>query len=321
MKIWMLPSYKKQTPSSNMRVHRIAEALDTETVVIPYNWTVQQKHDALKDVKPYDYVLVQKWRNEFNQAEHISQLNGIKIFDMDDITEDQEAIDLAQECDILFLANHYLLKWGQERFPDKRHVLVPTGIDIPDKLHPFRPDKRPDVVIAKYGVDRYILPISRIGIWEELYKEYNIAMRILGTTRDNSKKLAQERIGRFCKTYPLIPFNQFWSKYGKTVSRGTFGIMPLGKNAQGKSAFSVLTMMAAGLPVIASPYGECDYIIDNGKNGFLANTSDEWLKYSHQILSDTKLRQRLSIEGIRTIVKSYTIHRIAERIKGALALP
>lgn len=319
MKIWFLPSYKNEAPSSQMRVYRIASNLTCDSEIIPYNLSVQEKHKILANVSDEDFVIVQKWRNDFNQAIHIKEIRGKKIFDIDDICEDKEVLELGAVCDIIFAANHYLYDWAKTKF-NKETYLIPTGIDIPENLQPYSQHERKNIVIAKYGVDRYIAPIAKIDIWKQLFEKYNIAMRILGTTANTCKEQAQNSIGGFCKTYPLVPLSSFWNRYGKIVSTAAFGIMPLSRSAQGKSAFSVLTMMAAGLPVIASPYGECDHIISNGVNGYIAKTREEWLSACENIITNNYHRQSLSIEATKTIVRTYTIEKITKKIESSLGI-
>lgn len=313
MKVWMLPSYKSQTPSSQMRVHQIAQYLKCDKEIIPYNWTVEQKLARLENVGDRDYVLIQKWRNDFNRAEHISKLKGVKIFDMDDITGDAEAIELAKCSDILFMANHYLVEWARTNFPDKEVQLVPTGIAIPEGLA-AQPGK-PVALIAKYGVDRYIPHIAKIVDWKDLHENYGIEIQILGITDAQSEKQATELIGDFCTCLPLVPLGDFWKQYGNNLASATLGIMPLRKKAQGKSGFSVLTMMAAGLPVIASPYGECDYIIDHGINGYLADTNQDWHQSIVNLIENPEIRADMSREAMKTIIEKYTVHSIAEKME------
>ena len=317
--MWMLPSYKEETPSSQQRVYQIAKHISCQTNIIPYNMSNDEKFKILKDVKSDDYVLVQKWRNSFNRAEFISQIKGIKIFDLDDISEDKEVLDLVQVCDILFMANHYLVDWAKRKFNKPVH-LIPTGVTIPDPLPPYSIKNRPNIVIAKYGVDKYIRHIARICDWQKLFEQYEIAVRIMGTTDKESKGTAQATIGHFCKTYPLVPFSKYWKEYGRMISTALIGIMPLGKSAQGKSAFSVLSMMSAGLPVIASPYGECDHIIENGVNGFLVNKQEDWAIALDALFADKNLRQKMSVAAIKTIASKYTVEKVANQIEKSLGL-
>lgn len=299
-----------------MRVHRIAELISFPSEIIPYNWTIEQKLERLSQTKDNDIIVVQKWRNDFNRAEFIQPLRGIKIFDIDDICEDKEVLDLANASDVLFVANHFLQDWAKQF--QKRTFLIPTGVDIPSDLPPFDRHGRKTILIAKYGVDRQIVHLARIPGWQELNTKYGLILRILGTVESDAREKAEKEIGSFAKTYPLVKFSQFWHKYGKMVSTATIGIMPLGRNAQGKSAFSVLTMMAAGLPVIASPYGECDHIIKHGLNGFLATKPDDWQNYAEQIIENPVLRGKLSVEAFKTIIGEYSIEVVAQKIEHSL---
>lgn len=306
MKLWMLPSYKPDTPSSQMRVYKIAKHLTIENEIIPYNLSINEKIKKLDSIHDSDFVLIQKWRNEFNQAEYISKLRGIKIFDIDDICEDQNVIDLINVSNIVFVANHYLYDWAT-KFNRQIH-LVPTGIEeqsIFGDLYTQSVTK--NIVIAKYGVDSYIKHIQKIPIWNQLHKKHGMEIKVMGLTKPTE-------LGGFWKTFKLVPFSKFWEIYGKELFSSCLGIMPLSKSAQGKSAFSVLTMMSAGVPVVASPYGECDYIIKDGLNGFIARTSGDWFTRCDQILSDPKLRNELSI-GARNTARKYNVKDIAKDIE------
>jgi glycosyltransferase involved in cell wall biosynthesis len=87
------------------------------------------------------------------------------------------------------------------------------------------------------------------------------------------------------------------------------GIMPLKDSpfARGKCAFKLLQYMAAGQPVIASPVGaNCD-VIENGRNGFLASTEEEWLTALRTLIDDPNLRRRMGESGRELVRNSYSV--------------
>jgi glycosyltransferase involved in cell wall biosynthesis len=87
------------------------------------------------------------------------------------------------------------------------------------------------------------------------------------------------------------------------------GIMPLKDSpfARGKCAFKLLQYMAAGQPVIASPVGaNCD-VIEAGRNGFLANTEEEWLTALRTLIDDPNLRHRMGEAGRDLVRTSYSV--------------
>jgi glycosyltransferase involved in cell wall biosynthesis len=64
------------------------------------------------------------------------------------------------------------------------------------------------------------------------------------------------------------------------LKQSHIGIMPLSDDpfSQGKSGFKLIQYQAAGLPLVASPIGENNIIVKEGRNGFLPQTQEEWIK-------------------------------------------
>lgn len=90
-------------------------------------------------------------------------------------------------------------------------------------------------------------------------------------------------------------------------SQFDIGIMPLPNNerAHMKAGFKLLQYMAAGLPVVASPFGINRNIIRHGWNGFLANTLDEWISCLEQLACDPELRFRMGQNGQKFVKENY----------------
>ncbi len=87
------------------------------------------------------------------------------------------------------------------------------------------------------------------------------------------------------------------------------GIMPLHDSAwaRGKCGYKIVQYMACGIPVIASPVGVNREIIKNGVNGYLANSSEEWIEAIKILINDGDLRQRLGSEGRKLVERKYSL--------------
>jgi glycosyltransferase involved in cell wall biosynthesis len=86
------------------------------------------------------------------------------------------------------------------------------------------------------------------------------------------------------------------------------GVMPLQDSAfaRGKCAFKLIQYLAAGLPVVASPVGaNCD-VVQDGTNGFLATTDEDWISRLRQLLDDAGLRTRMGANGRGVVRKWYS---------------
>jgi glycosyltransferase involved in cell wall biosynthesis len=113
-----------------------------------------------------------------------------------------------------------------------------------------------------------------------------------------------------------------WSAETETEKIGSFdiGIMPLDNTEweQGKCAYKLLQVMAAGRPVVASPIGaNCDVIRD-GSNGFLAEGTNKWIEVLITLIDHPNVREKMGREAIQTVKERYTIESVLPRLSAVL---
>jgi glycosyltransferase involved in cell wall biosynthesis len=87
------------------------------------------------------------------------------------------------------------------------------------------------------------------------------------------------------------------------------GIMPLPDNewARSKCGLKLLQYMAVGLSTIASPVGVNKAILQEGVNGFLATTEDEWRVKLKMLCCNADLREQMGKAGRQTVVDQYSL--------------
>ena len=102
----------------------------------------------------------------------------------------------------------------------------------------------------------------------------------------------------------------------EALLRSHAGLMPLPDTpfAKGKSAYKLLRYFQAGLPVVASPVGENNFVVENGKTGFLVQ-SDRDFADAIVALSHEHRRRQMQKE-IEKSAGKYDIDRAAETLAG-----
>ena len=98
------------------------------------------------------------------------------------------------------------------------------------------------------------------------------------------------------------------------------GVMPLLDSPweRGKCGFKLIQYMACGKPVVASPVGINTQLVEQGVNGYLAESSQEWVQALAALMADADLRQRMGAAGRAKVEHDYTIQVNAPRLVAML---
>jgi len=98
------------------------------------------------------------------------------------------------------------------------------------------------------------------------------------------------------------------------------GVMPLVDSPweQGKCGYKLIQYMACGLPVVASGVGVNPEIVQQGVNGFLANTSDEWVAALYKLLTDKSLSCQMGLAGRLRVESQYCLQVTGPKLAGLL---
>lgn len=94
------------------------------------------------------------------------------------------------------------------------------------------------------------------------------------------------------------------------------GIMPLKDDlwARGKCSFKMLTYMAVGLPVVVSPVGMNQEILQYGNCGFPAKTPDDWVDAISALLTNVTLAEQMGKFGREIVEARYAKKVIAPEL-------
>lgn len=184
-------------------------------------------------------------------------------------------------------------------------VYNPTTIDTIHHHNIMQEHKNALLVIGwtgSHSTIRYLYKL--IPILSRLEKEFRFEFRVISDIE------------------PEIELNSFrfkkWNKSTEIEDLSAFniGIMPLedDKWAKGKCGFKALQYMALGIPAVVSPVGVNMQIVDDGINGFICSTDEEWETAFRKLLVNRELLQRMGAETRSKIEQNYSVKSNAENV-------
>ena len=302
----------------------------------------------------YDYIWVEKELFPFVPAwaEQLLRALGVRlVMDYDDAVfhnYDQsknfwvrkflaDKIDRVMKSAFLVFAGNPYLAQRAERSGARRVVILPTVIDpkkyrlvpaavkprgIPAEVYPSRvsvqgdspaPERLPAIGwIGSPSTLRYLGLVSRA--LTRLYQKTPFRFILIngGSVRyQEYLKLPEEAVTRLVWSEP---------EEVSQIHQMDIGIMPLPSDPweRGKCAYKLIQYMACGLPVVASPVGMNTEVVSHGRNGFLAETEDEWVEYLGKLLADSEVRREMGGKGRTLIEDKFTLEKNFEKMQRTL---
>lgn len=118
-----------------------------------------------------------------------------------------------------------------------------------------------------------------------------------------------------------------WSEQAEVelLSRMDIGLMPLpdGPWERGKCGYKLIQYMASGMPVIASPVGVNQRIVEEWDCGLLAADPEQWYDALSALIADPAEADRLARNGRRAVEEYYSLQvqapRLAEILRSAVS--
>lgn len=205
--------------------------------------------------------------------------------------------DLMRRSDLVLSGNRMLTDFARQHAPDVLHL--PTCVDVES----YRPRSSREARstprlgwIGSHTTAKYlesVLPLLREVGAEHPFELYAVGIRD-----------ALPKDGLRIVQAPWALAREIDDFAGCDV-----GLYPLWDDpwARGKCGFKAIQFMACGVPVIAAAVGANRDIIQDGVNGFLASTDDEWREKLRWLLTDAALREKLGQAGRRTVGEHYSL--------------
>ncbi len=202
--------------------------------------------------------------------------------------------------DMVFAGNRYLADYASKYNGNVK--IIPTTIDTDKYRHSGRtPEAGEPVTIGWSGsittIRHFEYAVPFLRIIKQTYGD-RVKIKVVGDRSYRNDELGVCGLA-------WIAEDEI-----KELSEFDIGIMPLPDDewAKGKCGLKGLQYMALGIPTVMSPVGVNAEIIQDGVNGFLASSVQEWVNKLSVLIESPELRKKTGDAGLATVVEKYSVH-------------
>jgi glycosyltransferase involved in cell wall biosynthesis len=155
--------------------------------------------------------------------------------------------------------------------------------------------------------------------WEALERLFarhaNLELRLIGAAADDLPPF--ERIRYTC----LPHYGQ--AEMVEEVLNMDIGLFPLQdvEACRVRGVLKATIYMSGEAVAVCSPVGQCRELIQDGINGMLAASTDEWEAKMERLIADSSLRRAIAAEGLATVRSGFSIESSYRRLRAVLEPP
>jgi glycosyltransferase involved in cell wall biosynthesis len=325
----------KEGESKRYRVYNVAEYLhlgDFKSEIIEH-FQVSQYMDK---IDKYDIIYLSRVAYDSrieNLIKEAKKRNIVTIFEVDDLVFDLSVVshvDAIKEwkksevehykdgvrryqktlrnCDYFLGTNEFLVNWVQDRFKKKSFVLrnALNSIQISSSTEALKL-KNNDPAFISIGY------FSGSSTHQKDFLEVELALLSILEKYKNVKFLLggflelSSKFDKFQDRIIKIPFTN-WQKLPFEISKLDINLAPLeygNPYCESKSELKYFEAALLKVPTIASPVDSFRFSIQDGINGYLASTSDEWFQKIENLIVNKDIRYKIGESAFEHTIKNY----------------
>ena len=294
------------------------ESRGVETKVSLYPRTLKENFQFFNDLSQYDIVFLQ--RKRFNQPRlgMLRKMAKRVVYDFDDAvmyrnskaedplssTRRRRFVQMVKNSDFVIAGNEFL---KGEVLPFNQNVeVIPTAIDrgrYQLKTYPVQQERVTLGWIGDHGSIHYLEEMK--SIFEKIGTKYPyVDLKIVCDT--------------FFDCHRIKVVKKQWSAEDEVADLQGFdiGLMPLVDDpwSWGKCGLKIIQYQGVGVPVVCTPVGVNQDLVEDGANGFYAKTPAEWEQKLSFLIENPQLREQMGREGRRRVLEKYTFQACAPRL-------
>ncbi len=210
---------------------------------------------------------------------------------------------IIQYSHLILTGNQYLKDYALQF---NSHVFVfPTLIETNTYIPMKKVSSSSSPICIGWTGSMYTLPylLCLEEVFKEISKKYpHVYFKIIGGKSPH---------------WPEIPLKHIpWIRESEVSDLNEFdmGLMPMTHDpfSQGKCGFKALAYMSLEIPALCSPVGVNTKIVQDGTNGFLCKTPEEWFEKMELLILNPDLRKQIGNQGRKTVLKNYSVEKHKE---------
>jgi glycosyltransferase involved in cell wall biosynthesis len=239
--------------------------------------------------------------------------HGPRALDVDDAIwlrrDGSAARRLARLAQVVICGNDYLADHFSQWNDNVR--ILPTPVDT-DRYTPSRMPFEGARRIGWSGESsnfKYLAPILP-ALRAVMDRHNDVIFRIVSEIRPRIEGIPEDRI----EFIQWSPENEV-----RVLQEMAIGLMPLEDTpwARGKCSYKMLTYMACGVPVVASPVGMNATVLARG-GGYGPRRWDDWSDALECLLKNESRAAQMSEQGRRAVADHYSLRALAPRLADIL---
>lgn len=253
----------------------------------------------------------------FEEVKHLIGKVSLVYIDDDFLgMDDKRHLNVLNNADLILVGNKYHAKLL------KKYTKTPAEafISIHDfENYPYKPfeDRNNDPLIISWQqslADVYIEDLLSIkDSLIKIHKKYGVKLHLYGwhegkhyNKPDNRPIIKKEM--PFAEFISFQPYESYNKNIVPRIANSDILIVPyLNKPERyGKGGFGLKRMMMLGIPVVVSNIAIHNEIIEDGVNGYLVESRDEWYEKIEKLILNPDLRKKFSIVSRKLIEDRYS---------------
>jgi glycosyltransferase involved in cell wall biosynthesis len=284
--------------------------------------SLKRRKEHVRMAKDFDLIMVQReaFMTGSTRFERALAATGVPlVYDFDDaiwhmdvsegnrklrwLKDPGKTAKIIRLADLVIAGNDFLAAHAHKFNP--KVEIIPTVIDT-DRYSPTPAHSTGPVVIGWTGSHtsmahlKQVLPMLRAvhEVWGD-----RVRFRVISDRDFDGEGLPVENVRWSSSSEP------------EDLAGIDIGIMPLPDDvwSRGKCGFKGLQYMAMGRPVVLGRVGVNKTIVQEGENGFLAGTQEEWVDKLGKLIADADLRERIGKAARATVVEHYSVRSWRDR--------